>query len=144
MITLGFCLVVCWCKTVKHNIKCLWIKIHTSCVLLPASGRLPAGPAFPVHWLASVQRHAAVQALHPAAGQTIGQMAGAVWWRRWTHGGPLPVSISLENITTCIPEWAVMLNELKYQKPVVINYVRVHSRRATFISKYNVDSICLH
>lgn len=63
-------------------------------VLLSASRWLPAGPTFPVHWLAGVQRYAAVQTLHPAAGQTTGQVAGAVRRRRWTHGGPLPVSVT--------------------------------------------------
>ncbi len=77
-----------------------WINVlKTPPDFLPASRRLPAGPAFPIYWLASVQRHAAVQTLYSAAGQTTGQVAGAVWRRRWTHGGPLSVSVT-SSITT--------------------------------------------
>lgn len=61
------------------GINVFWINVlKTLPVLLPASRWLPAGPAFPVYWLASVQRHAAVQTLHSAAGQTTGKVAGAV------------------------------------------------------------------
>lgn len=61
-------------------------------VVSSATGRLPPGAALPVHRLAGLQGHAPLQALHPAVGPEVGQVAGAVRRRRREDCGTLPVS----------------------------------------------------
>ncbi len=76
------------------------IKILIFTPLSSAPRWLPPGAALSVHWLAGLQRHASLQTLHSSVGQEVGQVAGAVWRRRWEDCGTLPVSLMYRHTHT--------------------------------------------
>lgn len=67
-------------------------RIALNSALFSATGWLSYCPAPPVHWLACIPGYTPFQALSAQSGPTAGEVAGAVWWERGTHRGPLPVS----------------------------------------------------